>query len=270
MAKLRDIKDFWNAESCGERHAEGASGIERFRSQEELRYQLEPYIIDFARFDDFQGLDVLEIGVGYGADHSRIALSGPNSLVGVDLTERAIENTKYRLSLLGLKSDLTIDNAESLSFEDESFDAVYSWGVLHHSPNTEKCFQEVFRVLRPGGFGKIMIYHKYAPIGWMLWLRYGLALGRPFVGLKKIYSSYLESPGTKAYNVKEARFLCRRFSDFEVNIELSSGDLLEGDAGARHRGPLLSMARLIYPRFLVRFLSYCVPIGLHMLITVRK
>ncbi len=270
MNEFKQVKDFWNVESCGERHAEGVSEIEWFQSQEELRYQLEPFIIDFASFDDFHSLDVLEIGVGFGADHSRIARSEPNSLVGVDLTERAIENTTARFEVLGLKSDLKVDNAESLSFEDGSFDAVYSWGVLHHSPNTEKCFEEVFRVLKPGGFAKIMIYHKHAPVGWMLWVRYGLLKLRPFVGMKEIYSSYLESPGTKAYTIEEARHLSKNFSDFEVNIELSTGDLLEADAGSRHEGPLLSLARLIYPRFLIRLLSRFVPIGLFMLITVKK
>jgi len=91
-----------------------------------------------------------------------------------------------------------------------------------------------------------------------------------FVGMKKIYSSYLESPGTKAYTIEEARHLSKNFSDFEVNIELSTGDLLEADAGSRHEGPLLSLARLIYPRFLIRLLSRFVPIGLFMLITVKK
>ena len=270
MPKLNDVHDFWNSESCGARHAEGDSEIEQFQSQEKLRYQLEPFIIDFARFDDFHSLDVLEIGVGFGADHSRIARSEPNSLVGVDLTDRAIENTKARFEVLGLKSELKVENAENLSFEDNLFDAVYSWGVLHHSPNTEKCFEEVFRVLKPGGFAKIMIYHKHAPTGWMLWLRYGLLKLRPFVGMKEIYSSYLESPGTKAYSIEEARHLSKSFSHFEANIELCTGDLLEADAGARHKGPFLSLARVIYPRFLIRLLSRFVPIGLFMLITVKK
>jgi len=270
MKKLKEVHDFWNSESCGERHSDGITESERFQSEEELRYKLEPYIIDFACFKDFYCLDVLEIGVGFGADHSMIARSKPNSLVGVDLTERAIENTKERLRVFGLKSDLKVDNAESLSFEDNSFDAVYSWGVLHHSPNTEKCFEEVFRVLKPGGFAKIMIYHKHAPVGWMLWIRYGLLKLRPFVGMKEIYSLYLESPGTKAYSLKEARHLCKSFSQFKVNVELSTGDMLEADAGARHKGPLLSLARLIYPRFLIRLLSRFFPIGLFMLITLKK
>ena len=116
-------------------------------------------------------------------------------------------------------------------------------GIGHHelanSPNTDKCFEEVFRVLKLGGFAKIMIYHKHAPIGWMLWLRSGLLKLRPFIGLKKIYSSYLESLGTKACSVEEARCLSKSLSHFEVNIELSTGDLLEADAGTRHKGPYL-------------------------------
>ncbi|MDA9321720.1 class I SAM-dependent methyltransferase [Gammaproteobacteria bacterium] len=270
MTKINEVHDFWNSESCGERHAEGNSEIERYNSQEQTRYKLEPYILNFACFNDFQNLDVLEIGVGFGADHSRIAQSGPKSLVGVDLTQRAIDNTKVRFELLGLKSNLKTDNAENLSFEDSSFDAVYSWGVLHHSPNTEKCFEEVYRVLRPGGFAKIMVYNKHAPTGWMLWLRYGLLKLRPFIGLQKIYSSYLESPGTKAYSIGEARLLAKSFPHFDVSIELCTGDLLEADAGARHKGILLSVARVIYPRFLIRLLSRFFPIGLFMLITVRK
>jgi len=132
VTKLQEVKDFWNTESCGERHADGPSDLERFRSQEERRYQLEPYIIDFAGFDDFQRLDVLEIGVGYGADHCRIARCKPKSLIGVDLTERAIESTKTRLDILGLKSDLKVDNAESCHLR-RVVDAVYSgeYFIIH-------------------------------------------------------------------------------------------------------------------------------------------
>lgn len=114
-----------------------------------------------------RGLDVLEIGVGFDSDHSQITEQKPKTLTGIDLTERAIENTKTSFKVLGLKSLLHTDNADALSFDSNSFDAVYSWGVLHHSPNTEKCFEEVWRVLRPNGFKK-MIYHKNARTGWML------------------------------------------------------------------------------------------------------
>ena len=267
---LNDVYEFWNSESCGERNAVGATEKEKFLSETNERYKLEPYIKTFAEFGRFKNLDVLEIGVGFGSDHCQIAQQNPKSLTGVDLTDRAIENTRNRFHTLGYQSSLATDNAENLSFQSNSFDAVYSWGVLHHSPNTEKCFQEVYRVLKPDGFAKIMIYHKYAPIGWMLWIKYGLLKGKLFKNLSEIYHEYLESPGTKAYTVSEAKELAKSFRKCDVSVQLSFGDLLEGSVGARHKGILLSVMKLIYPRILVKLLAKIFPIGLFLLITVHK
>ena len=268
--KLNEVHNFWNSESCGERYALGEDDKEKFLSETKNRYDLEPYIKSFAEFEKFRGLDVLEIGVGFGSDHSQIAEQQPKTLNGIDLTERAIENTKKRFKILGLNSSLHTGNAEALSFDSNSFDAVYSWGVFHHSPNTEKCFEEVFRVLKPNGFAKIMIYHKNAPTGWMLWLKYGLLKCRPFIKMDEIYSKYLESPVTKAYTVKEAKNLTKLFSKSEIMVQLSFGDLLEGDVGIRHKGLMLSIAKLLYPRLLIKGLSKVLPIGLCLMITVRK
>ena len=58
-------------------------------------------------------------------------------MCGIDLTERAIENTKTRLKLFGLESSLRVGDAEQLEFNDNSFEVVYSWGVIHHSPNAK-------------------------------------------------------------------------------------------------------------------------------------
>ena len=267
---LKDVFAFWNSESCGERDAVGATEKEKFLSETNERYKLEPYIKTFAEFERFKNLDVLEIGVGFGSDHCEIAKQNPKSLAGVDLTDRAIENTRNRFHTLGYQSSLAKDNAENLSFQSNSFDAVYSWGVLHHSPNTEKCFQEVYRVLKPDGFAKIMIYHKYAPIGWMLWIKYGLLKGKLFINLSEIYDKYLESPGTKAYTVSEAKELAKLFKKCDISVQLSHGDLLEGSVGARHKGILLSMMKFIYPRILVKLLAKIFPIGLFLLITVHK
>lgn len=65
-------------------------------------------------------------------------------------------------------------------------------------------FCEVHRVLRPGGSARIMIYHKYSPVGYMLWLRYGVLQGRPFRSLSDIYCHHLESRGAKAFTIDEA------------------------------------------------------------------
>jgi hypothetical protein len=144
---------------------------------------------------------------------------------------------------------------------------VYSWGVLHHSPNTPQAINEVWRVLR-GGSARIMIYHKYSMVGYMLWVRYGLLAGRPGRTLAEIYAQHLESPGTKAYTVEEARSLFARFSSVEIETILTHGDLLASDVGQRHRGPLLTIARGLWPRWLIRkLLSHH---GLFMLIRATK
>ncbi|MBL0701395.1 MAG: class I SAM-dependent methyltransferase [Desulfosarcina sp.] len=102
---------------------------------------------------------------------------------GIDLTEAAIELTKKRLSFHGINPEgrLKTGDAENLEFEDNAFDLVYSWEVLHHTPVTEKAFSECFRVLKPGGKLKAMIYHVPSWTGWMLWLRYGLFKGKLFL-----------------------------------------------------------------------------------------
>ena len=268
--EINKVHDFWNSESCGERYAYGDSTAQKFLNEKINRYKLGPYIEKFANFTELKGKDVLEIGVGFGCDHSQIASQNPKSLNGIDLTDRAIHNTKLRFKTLNLKSFLKTDNAEKLSFKDESFDFIYSWGALHHSPDTKKCFDEVHRVLKPGGVAKIMIYHKYSPVGWMLWIKYGLLKLKPFRSLKSVYDEYLESPGTKAYTIKEAHELTKSFKKKEIRVQLSFGDLLKGDVGVRHKGLMLSLAKTIYPKLLIKIIANFFPIVLYLLIKVQK
>jgi len=246
------VRDFWDAASCGESYAVGSGLKERLEAQARTRYELEPYILEFARFHEGAGKDVLEIGVGMGADHLEWARSNPCSLTGIDLTPRAVEFTRQRLALYSLTSDLREADTENLPFADNSFDMVYSFGVLHHSPDTSKAFQEVRRVLRPGGTARIMIYHKYSVVGYMLWVRYGLLTGKPFRDLDDIYAHHLESPGTKAYTIEETRGLCTGFSSAAIRSQVSFGDLLQGNVGKRHPSALVRIAKKIWPRWLIK------------------
>jgi len=247
------VHDFWNAASCGESLYLQDSQGDAYAAQAAKRYQIEPYIASFAGFADARDRDVLEIGVGLGADHQRFAEAGA-WLSGVDITERAVVHTRQRLAAVGLESRLQTADAENLPFDDASFDIVYSWGVLHHTPNTPKAIDEAWRVLRPGGSARIMVYHTHSMVGYMLWLRYALLAGRPGRSLADIYAQHLESPGTKAYTVKEAHKLFAAFSSVEIETVLTHGDLLTSDAGQRHRGPLLTIAKALWPRWLVRTL----------------
>jgi ubiquinone/menaquinone biosynthesis C-methylase UbiE len=261
------VLDFWDEASCGEAVLLDGLTREDYLEAAARRYELEPYIKEFAQFEAGEGKRVLEIGVGLGADHQLWAQSGAR-LFGIDLTPRAIEHTARRFDWLGLSSTLQCGDAERLDFDDASFEIVYSWGVLHHSPDTPRAIKEVHRVLTPGGVAKIMIYNKYSVIGLMLWLRYGVLRGRPFRKLADLYAQYLESPGTKAYTVAEAEVLFADFEQVEIETVLTHGDLLTSQAGQRHTGPLLDLARKIWPRWLIRRVAPRA--GLFMPITARK
>lgn len=267
MSSKDAVRDFWDGASCGEQlylKRQDATGYEQ---QAFERYRLEPYISEFARFELARDKDVLEIGVGLGADHQRFAQAGAR-LAGIDLTPRAIEHTQRRLAAFGLPSRLQVGDAENLPFVDASFDLVYSWGVLHHSPDTRRAVAEVFRVLKPGGVARVMIYHKWSMVGLMLYLRYGLLRGRPWSSLATIYASHLESPGTKAYSTEEALKLFDQFERVETRIELTHADLLESGAGQRHQGVVLALARKLWPRRLIR--QALPQAGLFLLIEAQK
>jgi SAM-dependent methyltransferase len=262
------VQEFWDAASCGEVYAIGTTERDKYESHARARYTLEPYIPNFAQFATGRGRDVLEVGVGMGADHAEWVRNDPRSLTGVDLTPRAIAHTKTRLSILDRTSRLLVGDAENLPFPDESFDLVYSWGVLHHSPDTAKAIREVHRVLRPRGQARIMIYHSRSIVGALLWMRYGLLTGHPGVGLERIYAEHLESPGTKAYSVRDAQRMFAMFDTIRVSTQLSFGDLLEGEVGQRHRSAVLEAAKRLWPRWLIRrlFAHY----GLMLLIEAVK
>ena len=189
-----------------------------------------------------------------GADFIEWAKSSPKSLTGIDLTPRAVEHTKKRLAIYGFQANVEVADAENLPYSDNSFDLVYSWGVLHHSPDTSKAIKEVYRVLRPNGVARIMLYHKYSLIGYLLWIRYGLLEGKLFRKLDEIYARHLESPGTKAYTLSQVKLIFADFSELNVHSQLSFGELLQGSVGQRHQGLLLKIAKKLWPRALIKII----------------
>jgi SAM-dependent methyltransferase len=262
------VRAFWQDAACGESYAAGETLQQALARHATVRSRLEPYIPAFADFQSARGRDVLEIGIGMGADHVEFARHQPHSLVGLDLTERAIGYTRARLRFAGLLSELQCGDAEHLPYPDESFDIVYSWGVLHHSPRCDVAVEEVRRVLRPGATAKVMIYHRRSFVGAMLWLRYGMLTGHPRRSWSALFATHLESPGTKAYTRSEAGQLFDRFAQVSIHTELSPGDLLASTVGDRHPTSGLGLAKRMWPRWLVSRLGRRA--GLYLLITATK
>ena len=176
------------------------------------RDALEPFIADFA---DFASTHVrsasLEIGVGVGSDFIRFVRAGARA-TGVDLTQHSIELVRRRLELEGLDADLRKADAEHLPFPDASFDVVYSWGVLHHTPDSDRAIAEAQRVLRPGGRLCIMLYARHSWLAFALWSRHALLRGRPWRSLRDVIALHMESIGTRAYTRAE---LQERFGALE-------------------------------------------------------
>src|SRR5262245_57560621 len=160
--ELSGVNAFWDTEACGTHFVSGAENLadfyEKFREQ---RYRTEWHIPLLVPFADAKGKSVLEIGTGNGADAAMFALNGA-TYTGVDLTETALEATRNHFEVLGLTGSFQTGNAEQLSFPNETFDWVYSHGVLHHTPNPQRAIDEVWRVLKPNGRAIIMLYHKHS------------------------------------------------------------------------------------------------------------
>jgi len=160
-AQLKErVRQFWQEHPCGTKFADAPPGSRRFYELvEEHRYSKEWHIPGAAGFSETKNLRVLEIGCGLGTDGAQFAKAGAD-YTGVDLTDAAVELAQKRFELFGLPGTFRTADAERLDFPDDSFDIVYSHGVLHHTPDTAGAVKEVHRVLKPGGRAVVMLYHR--------------------------------------------------------------------------------------------------------------
>jgi ubiquinone/menaquinone biosynthesis C-methylase UbiE len=196
--------------------------VERYRYEEYA-----PWMRRLMEFDHFRGARLLEVGCGMGSDLLQFARGGARC-VGVDLTPRSVEITRHRFKLYGADGSFMISDGEHLPFQSESFDVVYSNGVLHHTPDTAGAIREVHRVLRPGGVAKIMLYHRNSLNYWIeIVLRRGV-LGLEFLrgrSAEQIMSRVIEfsdhdaRPLVKVYSRRQARELFGMFKDVRVDVE---------------------------------------------------
>lgn len=229
-----EVREFWNQQSCDTQVA-GSPKFSReyFEEIESFRYADQPFIHAFAQFSRFRSKRVLEVGFGAGTDFIQWLRAGARA-TGVDLTAEALDNLTHRIEIYNLPAPekIIVADAEQLPFESDSFDLGYSFGVLHHSPNTEKAIAELVRVVRPGGELKIMLYNRHSVCVVNQWIKSGLLKGRPFQSLGNIMWHHFESIGTKTYTCAE---LCRMFTSLPlenvlVHTEITSADYLAASA----------------------------------------
>ena len=220
-AELKErVRAFWQAHPCGTKFSDAEIGTpEFFASLEAHRYRKEWHIPVAANFAATRGLKVLEIGCGMGTDGAQFAKAGAD-YTGVDLTEAAIELARKRFALSHLNGEFRVSDAENLDFDDESFDLVYSHGVLHHTPDIAAAVSEIHRVLKPRGQAIVMLYHRGSynyRIGIRVLRRAGAGLLKSESGIKIVH----RLTGEPVDSLREHAALLRN-----ANEDFSAAELL--------------------------------------------
>jgi len=202
-----EIRNFWQSHPCGENLIGGLKEEERndyeafFKRYDNFRYTKEKHILRCLDKIDFKDKRVLEIGLGQGADAEQIIRRG-GIWSGVDLTEESVNRVHARLTLRNLPFEkLKQGSALELPFEDNSFDLVFSHGVLHHIPEIEHAQSEIARVLRPDGELIAMLYAKRS-LNYLIAIGVVRRLGLIGLSLTKsdpggIYSQHLKNARSK-------------------------------------------------------------------------
>ncbi len=162
--KKAEAQATWGACPAGMTFGDGAQpGTREFfdRVLEKRTCYEQPWLFEVVPFASFKGQRVLEVGCGAGYDAYTFCNEGAE-YTGLDLTPENIERARTHLGFYGFHPTIVQGDCERLPFADESFDAVYSNGVLHHTPDIEAAFREVARVLVPGGSFWVLVYDRHS------------------------------------------------------------------------------------------------------------
>lgn len=222
---IQDVRAFWNGSMNG---TAGDDAPEHYAALDAQRYALQPEISRYAQFSRWRQKRVLEVGFGTGADLMRFARVGAE-IVGIDLALTGAQVAQKRIEHEGSSARVLVANAEHLPFADGSFDLVYSWGAIHHSPDTPGAVSEIHRVLKPGGQMTIMIHHTLSWVVLKILLKYGLMQGELLThSWSDILSRHsVQAPGnplTRTYTVAQARKLVNQFQDVHVRVVTTVSD----------------------------------------------
>ena len=161
---IADVQRYWDARPCNIRHSTKPVGSKEYFDEVEARkYFVEPHIPAFAEFDRWRGKRVLEVGCGIGTDSINFARAGAE-LTAVELSGESLSIAAQRAEVMGVADQIRFiqANAEELTsaLDDELYDLVYSFGVIHHTPHPERALAEMRALTKARGTLKLMVYHR--------------------------------------------------------------------------------------------------------------
>ena len=208
MPSNNDVKSYWNARPCNINHSSAKVGtVEYIKQVAEKRYFVEPHIPEFASFNSYSGKKVLEIGSGIGTDAISFALNGAEVYSG-DISSVSVSISKKNAQALGLDNLIFFEH----DFQDQklpitsNFDLIYSFGVIHHSPEPQLIFNNLKSWANPNTKIKIMVYYKYSTKAVALYFRFGFLRRRSFNEAVAVRSeAQKNSPFTYTYSKKSIK-----------------------------------------------------------------
>ncbi len=159
---INNVRDYWNKRPCNIRHSLSEIGTKKYFDEvEERKYFVEPHIPHFADFEKWKGKKVLEIGCGLGTDAINFARAGAK-YSAIELSDKSLELTKKRFDVFNLDGKFYQGNAEDLLsiVPIENYDLVYSFGVIHHTPNPGEVIESVKQYMGNESEFRLMMYAK--------------------------------------------------------------------------------------------------------------
>jgi SAM-dependent methyltransferase len=159
---INDVREYWDRRPCNIRHSHREIGTrDYFDEVESRKYFVEPHIPGFAQFPLWSGKRVLEVGCGIGTDAVNFARAGA-IYHGVELSRESMALARTRFRVFGLLGSFLNVSGEELAsaFAADYFDLVYSFGVIHHTPNQRGMVEQIRKVVRSDGVFKFMVYAK--------------------------------------------------------------------------------------------------------------
>jgi SAM-dependent methyltransferase len=207
---------YWDLRPCNIKHSNKEIGsLEYFEEVEKRRYTVEPHIPDFAKFEETNGMNVLEIGCGIGTDTIQFAKAGAK-IVALDISKVSVDICKKRFQVYGLEGEIMCADAEDVDkiFADRKFDIIYSFGVIHHTMNPSNIIEKLRSVCHEGTVIRMMFYSKYSFKGLDFYLRHGWRFGFNY---KKTIRYYAEAQlGCPIADVYSKSDLLKMFNKYEV------------------------------------------------------
>jgi ubiquinone/menaquinone biosynthesis C-methylase UbiE len=218
-------------------------------------------------YESLKDMDVLEIGVGSGS-HAKLIGQHARSFVGIDITDHAIKSTSERMKLYAIKANIIRMDAENLEFENNSFDFIWTWGVIHHSSNTEKILSEMQRVLRNRGHAITMVYHRNIWNYYIVGLLYGLFKGKLLKShsVHKTIQSITDGAIARYYTVKEWEDIAGKYFDvISSRIYGQKGEIIPLPGGK-----LKNMISNIFPDSVSRIFTNRLKLGMFLVSFLSK